>query len=52
MTSKKSIETNFNLITKTHHTMREIVELAGLNKSTVQDIKAKADHYGNMVLKK
>ena len=32
---------------RTHHTIREIAELVGLNKSTVQDIKAKIDSYGS-----
>ena len=31
----------------THHTIREIAGLVGLNKSTVQDIKAKIDNYGS-----
>jgi transposase len=30
-----------------HHTIRKIAELVGLNKSTVQDIKAKIDNYSN-----
>jgi transposase len=32
---------------RTHHTIREIAELVGLNKSTLQDIKAKIDNYGS-----
>ncbi|KAG1450092.1 hypothetical protein G6F46_010624 [Rhizopus delemar] len=32
---------------RTHHTVREIADLVGLNKSTVQDIKTKIDDYGS-----
>jgi transposase len=31
----------------THHAIREIAELVGLNKSTVQDIKIKINNYGS-----
>jgi transposase len=34
---------------KTHHTIRELAELVGLNKSTVQDIKAMIDNYGSLL---
>ena len=37
----------FFYLLRTHHTIREIAELVGLNKSIVQDIKAKIDNYGN-----
>ena len=32
---------------RTHHTIREIAELVGLNRSTVQDIKTKLNNYGS-----
>jgi transposase len=32
---------------RTHHTIRKIAKLVGLNKSTVQDIKTKIDNYGS-----
>jgi transposase len=32
---------------RTHYTIREIAELVGLNKSTVQNIKARIDGYGS-----
>jgi transposase len=32
---------------RTHYTIKEIAELVGLNKSTVQDIKTKIDNYGS-----
>ena len=32
---------------RTHHTIREIADLVGLNRSTVQDIKTKIDDYGS-----
>ena len=40
------------LYIKTHYTIREIAELVGLNKSTVQNIKARIDDYGRPLLHK
>ncbi|KAG1046533.1 hypothetical protein G6F43_010986 [Rhizopus delemar] len=37
----------FFYLTKTHHTIREIAELVGLDKSTVQYITGKIDNYGS-----
>ena len=45
--TKESKAWVFFYLLRTHHTIREIAELVGLNKSTVQDIKVKIDNYGS-----
>jgi transposase len=45
--TKESKAWVFFYLLRIHHTIREIAELVGLNKSTVQDIKVKIDNYGS-----
>jgi transposase len=44
---QKKVKHRVFCLLRIHHTIREITELVGLNKSTVQDIKAKIDNYGS-----
>lgn len=52
MKQKKVRHGDFFYLLRTHHSIREIAELVGLNKSTVQDIKIKIDNYDSPLPRK
>jgi transposase len=49
---QKKVKHGVFYLLRTYHIIRKTAESVGLNKSTVQDIKAKIDIYGSPLLQK